>query len=54
MRGLYYRSRPRLLLAYQDTENPDGSDTSHQLRSLQTMWYTRNRQSIQGVETEYD
>ena len=27
-------SRPRLLLAYQNSENPNGSDTPHQLRSL--------------------
>ena len=47
-------SRPRLLLAYQNSENPNGSDTPHQLRSLRTMWYARHRQSIQGLETEHD
>lgn len=35
MGRLHYRSRPRLLLAYQNTENPNGSDPSHKLRSLE-------------------
>ncbi len=46
--------RPRLLLAYQNTENPNGSDPSHKLRSLRAMWYTRNWQGIQRLETKYD
>ena len=54
MGRLHYRSRPRLLFTYQNTENPDGSDTPHQLRSLRTMRHTRNRQSFQGFEAKYD
>lgn len=41
-------------LRIRTSENPNGSDTPHQLRSLRTMWYARHRQSIQGLETEHD
>ena len=54
MGRLHYRPRPRLLFTYQNTENPDGSDTPHQLRSLRTMRHTRNRQGFQGFEAKYD